>query len=274
MTRKNAACKSSCKNATKLKKKSSKKSTKKATKRSSSFGDYRTSGNNHLAFGAYANLRFNAKTSSFGALEVPMNMVPVSEYRRTSNPFAVMPFGPPGPWMEEGHPGGASSMAHVGTQFGGNRFGNQLGGIHDQSVNPSGYLSLWNGQPRVFPPSWNPLLLQGQNTFVEDVNYPRLDNVVSFGKKPKTSKTSKKPKVVHSDATTSTGWGKVAKKLKKSEMPKSCFLGPGMKYPICNSKGEIDCRGILAAKQRSRKGTKAHKKATALGKKYNCAWSS
>lgn len=255
----NRGSKSACKKSTK------KSACKKSACKKSSFGS--SGNNNHLSFGMYSDLIFDSKTSSFGnsrftsgfksrfgALEVPYGMNPVSDYRKTDRPLAIMPFGPSGPWMMDDNPAaGSSSM----------RFGNSLEG---RNVNPAGYLSTWNGQPRVIPASWNPLLLQGHNTFIEGVNSPNLSNVVSFGKRSSSKKAS------HVDATNSKGWGKVAKKLNRKELPKSCFLGKGMKFPVCDSNGQVDCRGVLAAMQRSRKGTKVHKKAKALGKKLGCAW--
>lgn len=143
-----------------------------------------TGRNDHLAYGAFSGLKFG-KSNKFGKLSVQPGMRPVSDFRRTTNPLLTMPFGPPQPWIAKGHEGGASSA-----------FG--------QKVNQSGYLSLWNAQPRSLPPSWNPLLLQGGNVYRQHPDSPGLSDVVptsSYGrrvvkvaklKRRKTSKTSKK----------------------------------------------------------------------------------
>lgn len=273
------------------------KSTKRrSTKKKSSFGGSSAASGSHLAFGAFAGFQFNPRTSSFGALNVPGSMKPVSSYRQTDNPLLIMPFGPGGRWLENGPEGAASSGAMFGrrrrksvkaprrTRFG----DNSLAG---RRVNPSGYLSTWYGQPRIPPASWNPLLLQGHNTFREGINSPMLSNVVapsgqyanSFGRfhpvaprqMPKTHSGFGKSKVgraVNRKKTNSKGWAKTAKKLDRSSLPKRCFLGRGMKFPVCNEDEKLDCRGILAAVQRSRKGTKIHKRAKALGKRHGCAW--
>lgn len=282
-------------NCSKSSKKTSKKTSKKVSKKACKSS--KNSCSNNLSFGAYSDLVFDSNSSGasfgrsafglafkrtaarFGALEVPSQMRPVSSFRGASMPLTIMPFGPGGSWLEEGHEGAGSSMAGSSmNSFGrGNSYGNSYGAgsLEGRDVNPAGYLSTWNGQPRVVPPSWNPLLLQGQNTFVEGINSPHLQNVVSFGNQFGNQfgkKRSSSKKAVHTDARTSKGWGKISKKLDRGEMPKSCFLGKGMKYPVCNSDGQIDCRGVLAAMQRSRKGSSVHKKAMALGKKHGCAW--
>ena len=200
----------------------------------SSFGSIRGGcDGSHLAFGVFS--RFNNFGSNFG------------------RDLLIMPFGPGGQWLEAGHEGAASSAAAFGS--------NSLKG---RSVNPSGYLSTWYGQPRVAPPSWNSLLLQGHNTFREGIDSPMLSNVVSFGK------TSRR--AVHTDKTSSKGWGKVSRKLDRDSLPKRCFLGRGKKYPVCDEDERFDCRALMAAMQRSRKGTKVHKRAMSLGRKHGCAW--
>lgn len=250
-----------------------KSTTRKSTARKgtkSSFGSISNGvSGSHLAFGAYKHIRNIG--SSFGALTVPNGMRPVSDFRKTQNPLLIMPFGPGGKWLESGHEGAASSAAAG--------FGKSLEG---RTVNPSGYLSTWYGQPRISPPSWNSLLLQGQNTFREGINSPMLKDVVahknSFGAYyPVTPRNfdsgfGKRGGALHRDKTNSKGWGKVSKKLDRKSLPKSCFLGRGMKYPVCNNDEKVDCRGILAALQRSKKGSKVHKKALALGRKSGCAW--
>jgi hypothetical protein len=73
---------------------------------------------------------------------------------------------------------------------------------------------------------------------------------------------------------------RLAKKNKK------CFLGKGMKYPICLKDGRPSCQGVLAAKSRAalvdhtrsryansksrRMAKSVHKKASRLAKKHGC----
>lgn len=136
-----------------------------------------TGRSDHLAYGAFSGLKFG-KSSKFGKLSVPPGMRPVSSYRRTDNPLLTMPFGPPRPWMAKGHEGGASSAAAFG-----------------QKVNQSGYLSLWNAQPRSLPPSWNSLLLQGGNVYRQEPNSPGLHDVVptsSYGRRVKVAKLKRR----------------------------------------------------------------------------------
>lgn len=156
--------------------------------------------NNHLAFGAFANLRFNNGNivSGFGNLDVPRGMKPVSDFRRTSRPLITMPFGPPGQWLVEGHEGGASSAAG----FGRSSFPSSLAG---RKVNQSGYLSLWDAQPRSLAPSWNPLLMQGGNMYVQSPNGPTLSDVVpsSFGRRRSVRKIGRVTKKTASKTRTS-----------------------------------------------------------------------
>lgn len=149
--------------------------------------------NDQIAFGLFKEYKFDSNgrltdeamhelKNSFGALDVPMGMRPVSDFRRQTRPLITMPFGPPQPWMERGHEGAASSAG----------FGSSLAG---RKVNQSGYLSLWNAQPRSIAPSWNPLLMQGGNMYVQGDNSPTLGDVVTkFGrnKKSKLTKSTKK----------------------------------------------------------------------------------
>lgn len=81
-------------------------------------------------------------------------------------PFTLMPFGPPGPWIEQ------PPQAPQSSGFGSAARDNQM------YVNPSGYLSLWYGAPNNIPPSWNPLLRQGNNIFQMGINDPKLSNVL------------------------------------------------------------------------------------------------
>ncbi len=162
--------------------------------------------------------------------------------------------------------------------------------LKGRTVNPSGYLSTWHGQPRIIPPSWNPLLLQGNNTFREGVNSPKLSNVVvpsgamanSFGRyhpvtprqMPALSFGKRGGKVANQGARKSKGWAKTARKIDRSSLPRRCFLGKGMRYPVCNDDEQFDCRGILAAIQRSRRGSKVRRAAVKKGKDLGCAWAS
>ncbi len=131
------------------------------------------------------------RRSQFGALDVPNGMRSVSSYRRAgtyNRPFLMMPYGPPQRWLEQanGQQGPASSKPPPRGRRPGSNYGSSRS-LKGKYVNPSGYLSTWYGQPRTPPPSWNPLLLQGQNTFRQGINSPRLSNVVvprrnSFGR--------------------------------------------------------------------------------------------
>ena len=114
------------------------------------------------------------KQNNFGALETPPGMRSVSSFRKAgqyNRPFLEMPFGPPQPWLTSSPQGAASSSVEFGRQ----RFGSNS--LKDRYVNPSGYLSTWYGQPRTPPASWNPLLLQGNNTFRQGINNPKLNQV-------------------------------------------------------------------------------------------------
>lgn len=140
-----------------------------------------------------------------------------------SSPYLMMPYGPPGHYFENGPEGEASSAPPPSSSFGmylhdmneegdhfrnvnsfgnslGNSFGNSFGSPMDSKyVNPSGYLATWYGQPVVPPPSWNPLLLQGNNVFEQNINYPSLSKVVpnsnnnSFGYRLRGVEYSRKP---------------------------------------------------------------------------------
>jgi len=127
----------------------------------------------------------------FGALDVPSGMRSVSSYRKAgtyNRPFLMMPFGPPQRWLENqpgGQQGPASSLPPP-KQGRRSKYGSSRS-LKGKYVNPSGYLATWYGQPRTPPPSWDPLLLQGQNTFRQGIDSPRLSNVVvprrnSFGR--------------------------------------------------------------------------------------------
>lgn len=144
--------------------------------------------NNSLAYGPYKNFVFNPQTSSFGALEVPNGMRPVSSFRGSSRPLLTMPYGPGGQWLAGRHEGAASSGEAM--------FGSSS--VSDHNVTQSGYLSLWDAQPRSMPPSWNPMLLQGGNVYKQRENSPLLSSVVpvsSFGRVRRVSKVSKTKKV-------------------------------------------------------------------------------
>lgn len=91
--------------------------------------------------------------------------------RHVQQPFLINPFGPPQPWLVNREPeGAASSLPPPGS-----RFGNSLA---DKYVNPSGYLATWHGSPRIVPPSWNPLLYQGNDGFREGIDNPNLSQVM------------------------------------------------------------------------------------------------
>ena len=77
--------------------------------------------------------------------------------------------------------------------------------LDDKYVNPSGYLSTWYGQPRVIPPSWDPLLLQGQNTFRQGINNPTLSQVVANSYNPN---SFGRMRVLNRNVKSSRGWSK------------------------------------------------------------------
>jgi hypothetical protein len=79
-------------------------------------------------------------------------------------------------------------------------------------------------------------------------------------------------KVINIKASNSRGWHKTSSQLNRNTLPNRCILGPGKSFPVCNNKDHYDCKGLLAAVQRSRKGTNIHKKAKFLGKKLGCKW--
>tara|TARA_Y100000389_G_C17470632_1_gene530320 strand:+ start:2414 stop:2773 length:360 start_codon:yes stop_codon:yes gene_type:complete len=97
----------------------------------------------------------------------------------------------------------------------------------------------------------------------------------------------------HKDKNVAAGWSKdkphtVDQRKKILNKNKSCFLRPqNMKYPVCDVKGNYDCRGIIAAKFWADTAETKHKKkltrkkrpysfkkvsnnATKLGKKLGC----
>ena len=81
-------------------------------------------------------------------------------------------------------------------------------------------------------------------------------------------------------AMTSAARRQLAKKNKK------CFLGKGMKYPVCTKRGKPSCHGLIAAKSRSslvdhtrsrytnsksrRMAKSVHKRASLIDKKHGC----
>jgi len=148
------------------------------------------------------------KSSKFGKLEVPAGMKSVSQMRdqarflgREHRPLLIAPHGPPKRWLLKDETPAYSGAPAFGKNLRKRNygFGNSLAG---KRVNPSGYLSTWYGAPRVVPPAWNSLLLQGQNNFREGINDPTLSNVgTGYGRKrrkttrkPKRRKTTRKPK--------------------------------------------------------------------------------
>jgi hypothetical protein len=130
-------------------------------------------------------------------LKRPVKRRKRSMFGSTHRPLLISPHGPPQPWLLKDETPAYSEAPAFGMRkpsaaqtkrlqklqrlIRRSRFGNSLEG---KRVNPSGYLSTWNGFPRTPPPSWNPLLLQGNNNFREGINSPSLSNVGSrFGKK-------------------------------------------------------------------------------------------
>lgn len=86
-------------------------------------------------------------------------------------------------------------------------------------------------------------------------------------------------KVVNKDVTSPKGWKNVSRKNRHS-LPDRCFLDPeNERYPICNMKSQIDCKGILAAYMRaksvqSRLGGQREfiKEALKRGRRNGCVW--
>lgn len=132
------------------------------------------------------------KTVRFGQLTVQPGMRSVAEIRdnsrfngREHRPLLIAPFGPPQPWLlKDETPAYSGAPSAFGRRRRRNfRFGNESNSLAGRRVNPSGYLSTWYGFPKIVPPRWNPLLLQGGNNFREGVNDPTLSNVgTAFGK--------------------------------------------------------------------------------------------
>ena len=88
-------------------------------------------------------------------------------------------------------------------------------------------------------------------------------------------------------AAASKGWDKKVPKTttgRRKQMKRvgtECYLEPGTgkrgsrpKYPICNSRGDVSCKGTAAAFNRARMqgNKKVQKKALAAAKKNGCAW--
>ena len=297
------------------KKRTTKRSTKAATKKRStkrsSFGVNASHLDMKLGYKKGRGFQQLQRQNRFGALDVPPSMRPVSSFREAgqfNRPFTIMPFGPPGRWLEPGPQAASSTSANSSSygriRRGRNRFGNNS--LADKYVNPSGYLSTWYGQPRALPPSWNYLLLQGNNTFREGIDNPKLSQVMTpsapyanqfgayhpvtprvmpnsynsgFGSPMRRTNASafgkrKKSNILNKSAKTSKGWGNTSKRLDRSSLPANCFLGKKMSYPFCNNDARIDCKGLLAAKQQASMKRKKSmvKKAKKMGKKHGCAW--
>lgn len=75
------------------------------------------------------------------------------------------------------------------------------------------------------------------------------------------------------------GWkaprGTAARRRMREKHGCVCFLdAKNLKYPICNSRGNIDCRGLAAAKaraaQQGRRGLVA--KADKIARSISCRW--
>lgn len=170
---------------------------------------------NHLAYGAFENFTYTPEDaeSSFGKLTVPSGMKPVSAYRRTDKPLLTMPFGPPQPWLMPGHEGAGSSMVA--------QFGSPKAPLSERKVNQSGYLSLWDAQPRSMAPSWNPLLMQGANVFPQSPNGPMLSDVVPVSQFGRRSSIRNVGKVTKKKATKKVAKGKTARKTTKKTARKT-----------------------------------------------------
>ena len=126
-------------------------------------------------------------------MEVQHGMRPVSDFRKTARPFLIAPFGPSQPYLIKDYTPAYSGAPP--SAFGNRRFRFGSTSLENKMVNPAGYLATWEGQPVTPPPSWNYLLRQGNNTFLEGINSPKLSNVGKFGNKPKKpKKPTKKPK--------------------------------------------------------------------------------
>jgi hypothetical protein len=118
-----------------------------------------------------------------------------------NRPLLISPHGPAGQWIVEQEISASSSGEPPASRFGsgGRRntkprkkvfrvpvayFGQSVNKDGEETitikgVTPSMYLSFWDGgQPRMPPPSWNPLLLQGRNNFPVEPNYPTLSDVI------------------------------------------------------------------------------------------------
>ena len=86
-----------------------------------------------------------------------------------SNKLTYMPFGPsPAYGWVERIPAPATTAPD----------GQQISGEEKIKYTPAGYLAMWNAQPRVPPPSWNSLLLQGNNLFQQGINKPSLKRIM------------------------------------------------------------------------------------------------
>ena len=81
----------------------------------------------------------------------------------------------------------------------GNKFGRSS--LAGRKVTPAGYLAIQYGQPRTVPPSWNPLLLQGNNNFVTSPGYPTLSDVSAFGARRRRATPTKRAAATKRRAT-------------------------------------------------------------------------
>lgn len=120
----------------------------------------------------------------------------LASFGEANRPLLVSPFGPMQPWILPDLPQSASSGAPPSAQYGRKRKANKSSrksrssnfgyeSLEGKRVTPAGYVATWEGFPRTPPPSWNPLLLQGENNFVTSLKSPTLKDV-GFGKKRRT----------------------------------------------------------------------------------------
>ena len=99
-----------------------------------------------------------------------------------SDVLLIAPQGPPRPWLCNKFGAAATSAARTSAALGAaaapRASGCNVSAPSGLSYNPNGYEALWNGgEPFTAPPSWNPLLLQG-NTFIPmGLNSPKLSGI-------------------------------------------------------------------------------------------------
>lgn len=47
-------------------------------------------------------------------------------------------------------------------------------------------------------------------------------------------------------------WSEEARTMDRSKLPPGCLLAPPTKYPVCDSKGQLSCKGVYAARRLAR----------------------